>query len=74
MDGSRDAMADFAIKGMEELNTDILEAAQHYPKEVEKHLKKTGDVLKRKPSRKPRILGPITSESLVSPGNRKSRA
>lgn len=41
-------MADFTIKGIEGLNTDILEAAQHYPKEVEKHLKKTGDVLKKK--------------------------
>lgn len=41
-------MADFTIKGMEDLNSDILEAAQRYPKEVEKHLKKTGDVLKKK--------------------------
>lgn len=40
-------MADFTIKGMEDLNSDILEAAQRYSKEVEKHLKKTGDVLKK---------------------------
>lgn len=41
-------MADFTIKGLDGLNADILEAAKEYPKEVEKHLKKTGDVLKKK--------------------------
>lgn len=41
-------MADFTIKGLDGLNADILEAAKKYPKEVEKHLKKTGDVLKKK--------------------------
>lgn len=41
-------MADFEIKGLTELNADILEAARDYPREVEKHLKRTGDILKKK--------------------------
>lgn len=40
-------MADFTIKGLDGLNADVLEAAKKYPKEVEKHLKRTGDALKR---------------------------
>lgn len=41
-------MADFILKGMTELTADVLEAAKSYPREVERHLKRTGDVLKKK--------------------------
>lgn len=58
-------MADFTIKGLDGLNADILEAAKHYPKEVEKHLKKTGDVLKKKAIEKTQDSGTDHKRKLI---------
>lgn len=40
-------MADFIIKGLDGLTADVMAAARQYPAEVEKHLKKLGDGLKK---------------------------